>query len=68
VEPAQVHGPAQHAHILLAIGSIQCSYRFVPELSFQANAFTLPHVGKVDVGKVGEGIAWRHPRLILVAQ
>jgi hypothetical protein len=30
-ESAKVHGPAQHAHVLLAIDSIQRSRRFVPE-------------------------------------
>jgi len=44
VESAQVHGPAQHAHVLLAIGSIQSSHGFVPEQRFVANTFALAHV------------------------
>ena len=52
VEPAQVHRPAQHAHILLSIDSIQSSHRFVPEQRFVTNALALPHVvdgdAKVD--------------------
>lgn len=35
MEPAQVHGPPQHPHILLAVGGIQSSDRFVPEQGFR---------------------------------
>jgi hypothetical protein len=48
MEPAKVHGPAQHANVLLAIDSIQCSHRFVPEERFITNAFALPHVVACD--------------------
>jgi hypothetical protein len=44
VKSAKVHSPAQHAHVLLAIGSIQSSHRFVPEQRFVTSAFALPHV------------------------
>ena len=44
MESTKVDRPAQHAHVLLAIGSIQGSHRFVPEQRFVTNAFTLPHV------------------------
>ena len=44
MESAQVHRPSQHAHVLLAIGGIQCSHRFVSEQRFVTNALTLPHV------------------------
>ncbi len=44
MESAQVHRPAQHAHVFLAIGSIQRSHRFIPEQRLVTNAFTLPHV------------------------
>ena len=44
VESAKIHGPSKHAHVLLAIGSIESSYSFVPEQSFVTNAFALPHV------------------------
>jgi hypothetical protein len=43
-EPSQVHSSTQHAHVLLAIGSIQSSHRFVPEQRFVTSAFALPHV------------------------
>jgi len=48
VEPTQVHSPAQHAHVLLAIDRIQTAHRFVQELRFVTNALTLPHVADGD--------------------
>ena len=44
VESTKAHAPAQRAHVLLAIDSIQCSRRFIPESSLVTNALTLPHV------------------------
>ena len=44
VKIPQVHRPAQHAHVLFCVGSIQGSNRFVSEQRFVANAFALPHV------------------------
>ena len=58
VESTQVHGPAQHAHVLLAIGGIQSSHRFVPEQRFVTNAFTLPHV--VDGDAQVDGFVDQH--------
>ena len=48
VESTKVHGPAQHAYVLLAMGSIQSSHRFVPEQRFVTNALNLPHVENGD--------------------
>src|SRR5271157_5073731 len=44
VKSPQVHGTAQHADVLLGVGSIQSTHCLVPEQSFVTNAFTLPHV------------------------
>jgi len=44
VESTQVHSSSKHAHVLLAIDSIQSSHRFVPEQRFVTKALTLPHV------------------------
>jgi hypothetical protein len=44
VESAKVHGPAQHAHVLLAIDGIQRSDRFIPEQRSVTNAIAMPHV------------------------
>ena len=44
VESAKVHGSTQHAHVLLAIDSIQSAHRFVAEKCFVTNTFTLSHV------------------------
>jgi hypothetical protein len=58
VESAKIHGPSKHAHVLLAIGSIKSSHRFVPEQSFVANAFALPHV--VDGDAQVDGFVDQH--------
>ena len=44
VKSAEVHCPAQHSHVLLAIRGVQSSHGFVSEQSFVTNAFALPHV------------------------
>ena len=44
VEPAKIHSPVQHAHVILAIGSIQSTHGFVSEESFVTSAFAVPHV------------------------
>ena len=44
MEPTEVHSPAQHAYVLLAIDSVQSSHCFVSEQRFVTNALTLPHV------------------------
>jgi hypothetical protein len=44
IEPTQVHGPAQHAHVLLAIGCIQRTYGFVSEQCSVTNAFAPPRL------------------------
>ena len=54
VESAKIHSPAQQAHVLLAIHSIQSSHRFVPQQRFVTNAFSLPHVVNGDAQQVDE--------------
>ena len=44
VKASQVHGPLQHAHILLGVGDVQGAHHFVSEQSFIANTFALPHI------------------------
>ena len=61
LERAQIHGPAQHAHVLLAFVSIQISHGFVSEQSLVTNPFALPHVvagdAQVDgfIARIGYG-------------
>ena len=52
MEATQVNGPSKHTYVLLAIGSIESSHRFVPEQSFVTKASALPHVldGDAQVG------------------
>jgi len=58
VESAKIHSSAQHAHVLLAIDSIQSSHGFVPEQSLVTNAFALPHV--VDGDAQVDGFVDQH--------
>jgi len=53
VESAKVHSPAQHAQVLLAIGSIKSFDGFVPEQRFVPNTFSLPHVVDGDTQVYG---------------
>ena len=52
VKSTEIHSPTQRTHVFLAVGSIQCPHRFVPEQRFVTNALTLP--GLVD-GEANDG-------------
>jgi hypothetical protein len=48
LEAKLIHGPAQHAHVLLAIDTIQSSHRLVLEQRLVTNTLAVPHAVDSD--------------------